>query len=93
MSHELINRINEEAKYLIKTKKTIREVAKNFKISKSTIHKDLQERLKCISPELSKEVQKILEQHKNERHIKGGIATKALYAIKEEKNEKKGVYH
>lgn len=82
MNQELNARIVEEANYLISTKQTIREVAKFFKRSKSSIHKDMQERLKVISPKLNDEIQKILEQHKKERHIKGGIATKEKYANK-----------
>ncbi len=93
MNQIVITRIKEEAIYLIKTEKTIREVAKDFKISKSTLHKDMQKRLKDISPQLNEKVQKILKKHKKERHIKGGIATKALYAQKEKENEKKRIYN
>lgn len=84
MNNEIVGRVKEEALYIIKTKKTIREAAKYFKIGKSTIHKDMQQKLIHISPELNEKVQKILEQHRKERHIKGGIATKKVYALKEE---------
>ena len=91
MNHELNKRIVEEANYLISTKQTIREVAKFFKRSKSSIHKDMQERLKFVSPELNGIVKKILDQHKKERHIKGGMATKEKYTKKGDKNESKGI--
>lgn len=93
MNQELNARIVEEANYLISTKQTIREVAKFFKRSKSSIHKDMQERLKVISPKLNDEIQKILAQHKKERHIKGGMATKEKYTKKGDKNENKGIYY
>lgn len=83
MNKDLIRRVKEEAKYLLKTKKTIREVAKTFGISKSTIHKDMQERLKKVSPELFKEVRVILNEHLEIRHIKGGEITKQKYLKKQ----------
>ena len=76
-------RVKEEANYLISTKKTIREVAQRFGISKSTIHKDLQERLKNISPELYEKVRTILKEHLDIRHIKGGETTKQKYLKKQ----------
>lgn len=83
MNKDLIRRVKEEAKYLLKTKKTIREVAKTFGISKSTIHKDMQERLKKVSPELFKEVRVVLNEHLEVRHIKGGETTKQKYLKKQ----------
>lgn len=83
MNKDLIRRVKEEAKYLLKTKKTIREVAKAFGISKSTIHKDMQERLKKVSPELFKEVRVVLNEHLEIRHIKGGETTKQKYLKKQ----------
>lgn len=53
--------------------------AKEFGISKSTVHKDLTERLPKISPQLFKSVKEVLEENKRERHIRGGIATKHKY--------------
>ena len=73
-------RVIEEAKYMIKTKETVREIAKIFKVSKSTVHKDLTERLRKINPSLSKEVRIILDENKAERHIRGGMATKLKYS-------------
>lgn len=69
----------EEAEYLIKTKDTIRNIAERFKVSKSTVHKDMQERLITISPQLDNEVKKIFQEHLCIRHIKGGEATRKKY--------------
>ena len=67
------------AHYIIETKETVRSTAKTFGISKSTVHKDVSERLLKINPALAKEVRKILEENKSERHIRGGMATKLKY--------------
>ena len=67
------------AHYIIETKETVRSTAKIFGISKSTVHKDVSERLLKINPALAKEVRKILEENKSERHIRGGRATKMKY--------------
>ena len=67
------------ARYISETKGTVRETAKHFGISKSTVHKDVSERLKNISPSLQAEVKSILEYNKAERHIRGGLATKEKY--------------
>lgn len=83
MNKNLCSRVKEEAEYLINTKKTIREVADHFKISKSTIHKDLQERLIKISPALHSKVRIILDEHLEIRHIKGGETTKQKYLNKQ----------
>ena len=67
------------AHYIIETKETVRSTAKIFGISKSTVHKDVSERLLKINPALAKDVRKILEENKSERHIRGGMATKMKY--------------
>lgn len=59
---------------------TVRQAAHVFKISKSTVHKDITERLKKISPSLYGQVREILSKNKEERHIRGGMATKEKYA-------------
>ena len=69
----------ELAHYIIDSKDTVRGTAKKFGISKSTVHKDVTERLVKINPALAKEVRKILDENKAERHIRGGLATKAKY--------------
>ena len=71
------------AHYIIDSKDTVRGAAKNFGISKSTVHKDVSERLCRINPVLASEVRAILEENKAERHIRGGMATKLKYSHKE----------
>ncbi len=68
------------AHYIIESKDTVRGAAKKFGISKSTVHKDVSERLRKINPGLAKEVRKILDENKAERHIRGGMATKLKYS-------------
>jgi len=69
----------ELANYIIEQRTTVRGAAKKFGISKSTVHKDVTERLNKVKPELAEEVRSILEENKAERHIRGGEATKAKY--------------
>lgn len=64
------------AKYILEKNTTVRQTAKTFGVSKSTIHKDVTERLKEINPSLAKEVKNVLDKNKSERHIRGGLATK-----------------
>ena len=68
------------AQYIIDSKDTVRGAAKKFGISKSTVHKDVSERLKKINPRLAKEVRLILDENKAERHLRGGMATKLKYS-------------
>ena len=68
------------AHYIIDSKDTVRGTAKKFGISKSTVHKDVSERLKKINPILAQEVRLILDENKAERHIRGGMATKLKYS-------------
>ena len=70
------------AQYIIDSKDTVRGAAKKFCISKSTVHKDITERLVKINPILAKEVREVLNENKAERHIRGGIATKLKYMKK-----------
>ena len=67
------------AEYITKNKSTVRETAKVFNISKSTVHKDIAERLWEIDLKLAKSAQKILLENKADRHIRGGEATKLKY--------------
>ena len=76
---DISKRVLEEADYIIKTQNTIREIANIFKVSKSTVHKDLNDRLKKIDNEKYKKVKKILEYHIDVRHIRGGESTKQKY--------------
>lgn len=66
-------------KYIIDTGATVRATAKVFKISKSTVHKDVTERLYNINRELYKSVDAVLQKNKSERHIRGGLATRKKY--------------
>ena len=75
------------AKYILEKNTTVRQTAKTFGVSKSTIHKDVTELLEEINPTLAKEVKMVLEKNKSERHIRGGMATKLKY----EKETKKDV--
>lgn len=65
--------------YIIENKATVRKAAKKFGVSKSTVHKDVSQRLKALNPALYREVRQILDTNKNERHIRGGMATKNKY--------------
>ena len=67
------------ANYIIETKCTVRDAAKKFGISKSTVHKDVTERLRKINEALADKIKIILNENKSERHIRGGIATKNKY--------------
>ena len=79
MRDDLETRARELAVYLIERRTTIRDAAKHFSVSKSTVHKDLSERLKEIDSSLYVQVKEILEQNKAERHLRGGDATKRKY--------------
>ena len=69
----------EIANYIIENKATVRQAAKKFGISKSTVHKDCAQRISTINPSLAADVRKVLDVNKAERHIRGGMATKAKY--------------
>ena len=77
MKDYIEKRAVEIAGYIIETKATVRQAAKKFGISKSTVHKDCVERLKAINPGMAVEVRKVL--NKQERHIRGGLATREKY--------------
>ncbi|NLB81280.1 MAG: sporulation transcriptional regulator SpoIIID [Clostridiaceae bacterium] len=70
------------AKYIIDNKATVRSAAKHFGISKSTVHKDITQRLQSMNLPLSQEIRKILDENKSQRHIRGGIATRKKYKDK-----------
>lgn len=79
MKDYIEERVLEVAKYIIDSKATIRRTAKIFGVSKSTVHKDITERLPKINPLVAKEAKEILDLNKAERHIRGGRATKMKY--------------
>lgn len=78
--HEYMElRILQTAEYIITKKATIREAAKVFHVSKSTVHKDMGSRLQKVNRSLYTDVRRVLEQNKSERHIRGGLATREKY--------------
>ena len=79
MKDYIEERAVEIAYYIIENKATVRQTAKKFGVSKSTIHKDVTERLIQINPSLASETRKILDLNKSERHIRGGLATREKY--------------
>ena len=79
MKDYIEERVLSLAEYIITTNSTVRAAAKQFKVSKSTVHKDVTERLLEINPSLAAEVKQILDVNKAERHIRGGLATKEKY--------------
>ena len=74
----------EIANYMIENNATVRQAAKNFGISKSTVHKDVTERLEQVNPSLAAKARKVIDVNKSERHIRGGMATKEKYAHQHE---------
>ena len=76
---EIEERAKVLATYIIETKSTVRQTASKFNISKSTVHKDISERLQKVNPSLANEAKKVLELNKAQRHIRGGLATKMKY--------------
>lgn len=79
MKDYIEERAVEIAYYIIENKATVRQTAKAFGVSKSTIHKDVTERLLKINPSLASQARKILDMNKSERHIRGGLATREKY--------------
>jgi putative DeoR family transcriptional regulator (stage III sporulation protein D) len=79
MKKYIEERAIEIANYIIDNNATVRQTAKKFGISKSTVHKDVAERLASIHPTLAGEARKVLDVNKAERHIRGGMATKEKY--------------
>lgn len=79
MNTDIEERTVNIAHYIVENKATVRSAAKHFGVSKSTVHKDVTERLYMINRSLYNEVQPILAENKAERHLRGGIATKNKY--------------
>lgn len=89
MRHSIEERTVNIANYIVENKCTVRDAAKVFGISKSTVHKDVTERLSRINKSLAEKTHKILMENKQERHIRGGIATKQKYLNSKKKAEEK----
>lgn len=79
MKDYIEERAVEIANYIIENSATVRQTAKQFGISKSTVHKDVTERLSQINPSLASQARAVLDINKSERHIRGGMATKEKY--------------
>lgn len=79
MKEYIEDRVKRIADYMLTEGATVRQAAKAFGTSKSTVHKDMTERLSTISPHTAKEVAKVLRKNKEERHIRGGNATRKKY--------------
>ena len=79
MSDTIEERACELAVYMIETGATVRAAARHFGISKSTVHKDLQQRLPQYNRVLYEQVRKVLDVNKQQRHIRGGMATRKKY--------------
>ena len=79
MKEYIEERAVDVANYIIESNATVRQTARRFGISKSTVHKDVTERLTQINPSLASQARKVLDINKSERHIRGGLATKEKY--------------
>ena len=84
MNRDIQERVNSIADYIIKTNNTIRKAAKEFNVSKSTVHKDLKERLIQIDSKKYHQIEKIMNEHIETRHIKGGESTRQLFLRKKQ---------
>lgn len=84
MKDYIEERVMEIASYIVDHNATVRQTAKKFGISKSTVHKDCTDRLFQVNQALAKEVRKVLEVNKQERHIRGGMATREKYLHQQE---------
>lgn len=81
MKEYILNRVMELSCFIAERKATVRQAAKHFGVSKSTVHKDVTERLPDLNRDLAAEVKLVLEVNKAERHIRGGEATKKKYSV------------
>jgi putative DeoR family transcriptional regulator (stage III sporulation protein D) len=85
MKDYIEERVLELANYIVETNSTVRATANKFRVSKSTVHKDVTERLLEINPALAHEVKEVLDNNKAERHLRGGMATRVKYKHLSEK--------
>lgn len=84
VKREIYIRVTEAARHILATGATVRQCAEKFGVSKTTIHKDVRQRLQKIDPGLFREVSDVLEKNRRERHLRGGMATKRKYCLKRE---------
>ncbi len=84
MNDYILQRVLDIAKYIVEQQTTVRQTATVFGVSKSTVHKDMTERLPAINPTLAEQIKDILDYNKSVRHIRGGEATKKKYQGEED---------
>ncbi len=82
MQEYIQKRVLEVGEFILETKATVRLAARQFNISKSTVHKDMTERLPVLDQQLSRQIRQVLELNKAERHLRGGEATRRKYRQK-----------
>ncbi|MGQ9778767.1 MAG: sporulation transcriptional regulator SpoIIID [Bacillota bacterium] len=90
MKDYIHKRVMDLSTYIIDRRATVRQAAKRFGVSKSTVHKDVTERLYGLNRNLAREVKRVLEANKAERHLRGGEATRRKYQTRAESGTKKG---
>ncbi|MGE5529988.1 MAG: sporulation transcriptional regulator SpoIIID [Patescibacteria group bacterium] len=90
MKDYIQKRVMDLSTYIIDRRATVRQAARKFGVSKSTVHKDVTERLYSINRGLSREVKRILDTNKAERHLRGGEATRKKYQTRTERGARKG---
>lgn len=79
MKDYIRDRVLKVARYIVENRATVRDAARRFDVSKSTVHKDVTERLRKVNPALARSVDRVLQTNKAERHIRGGQATRRRY--------------
>lgn len=87
MREAVEERVIELSEYILENKATVRAAAQKFHISKSTVHKDVSDRLQYINPQLYRRVRQVLDINKAQRHIRGGIATRKKYLQEAQRRE------
>ena len=80
MKDYIIERVHAIADYILETGCTVRVCAAQFRVSKTTVHKDMRDRLKILNPEKARDVSRVLDGNREERHLRGGNATRQKYA-------------
>lgn len=83
MREYIRKRVLDVSQYIVETNATVRQAAEVFGVSKSTVHKDVTERLPRLNKELARKVKRVLERNKAERHLRGGEATRLKYQIEQ----------
>ena len=96
MREDIIERVETAARYIRATGATVRECARVMGVSKTTIHKDMREKLRLIHPGLARDVGEVLDKNRAERHLRGGMATREKYhrlRTEEEQTDAVGIRH